>query len=122
MSKNSARILAEKKGRRAENWASIWLQFKGYRILERRYKTKSGEIDLIARRGKTVAIVEVKRRDTLIAAHESLNPRSLTRIENAADQFISSRPQYADCHIRFDAIFVLDGFRIKHIIDAWRAY
>jgi putative endonuclease len=122
MRKPTKKAQAEKRGRRAENWAALYLQLKGYRVLARRYKTKSGEIDLIARRGNVLAMVEVKQRATLAAAHESLHPASLRRIENAAAQFLNIRRSYENCDIRFDVIFVLPKLRIKHIMDAWRAY
>lgn len=122
MSKTGKRAKAERRGRRAEFWAALYLQLKGYRVLERRYKTKSGEIDLIVRRSNVVAMVEVKQRSTLEAAHESLYQASLKRIEHAAAQFLNSRRKYEDCDIRFDVVFVLPGLKIKHLIDAWRAY
>lgn len=55
----------EKAGRRAETLAVWYLRAKGYSIVERRYKTKTGEIDIIA-------IVEVKQRATQEAAEASL--------------------------------------------------
>ena len=122
MRKPTKKVQAEKRGRRAEAWAALYLQIKGYRILARRYKTKSGEIDLIVRRGNVLAMVEVKQRTNLAAAHESLHPASLRRIENAAAQFLNTQRTYENCDVRFDVIFVLPGLRIKHIPDAWRTY
>jgi len=119
---SNKRINAEKRGRRAETMAAILLTLKGYKILQRRYKTKLGEIDIIAKRGNVLAMVEVKQRSDLISAHESLQPQSLQRIERAADQFVNSKPKLRDCDVRFDAVFVLPGLRIKHIMDAWRPY
>ncbi|MFP3339830.1 YraN family protein, partial [Micrococcus sp. SIMBA_131] len=63
-----ARQKAYRLGHRGEWLAAIALRLKGYRILARRYRTKLGEIDLIARRGDLVAIVEVKARPTVEAA------------------------------------------------------
>jgi putative endonuclease len=116
------RSAAEKRGRRAETIAALWLQFKGYRILERRYKTKLGEIDLIARRGKILAIVEVKQRKDLVSAYESLHPQALKRIERAAARFLNDRSALHTCDVRYDALFVLPGLRVKHLKDAWRSY
>lgn len=53
---------AERRGRRAEKIAAWFLRAKGYAVLARRYKTPVGEIDLVARRGRTLAFVEVKAR------------------------------------------------------------
>ena len=66
------RRLAERRGRRAETLAAWYLRLKGYRILARRYRTPVGEIDLIVRRGRLVAFVEVKRRPTEAEAAEAV--------------------------------------------------
>ena len=62
------RLKAYRRGNRGEWLAALMLMAKGFRIVARRYRTKLGEIDLIARRGDLVLIVEVKARPTLIAA------------------------------------------------------
>jgi putative endonuclease len=59
---------AERGGRRAESLAAWWLRLKGWRILARRVRTPVGEIDLVARRGRTIAFVEVKARATAVQA------------------------------------------------------
>ena len=61
-------------GRRAEWLAILWLTAKGYRLLERRYGGKGGEIDLVMRRGRTVAFVEVKARGSLDAEMLAITP------------------------------------------------
>lgn len=119
---NKARQQAEARGRRAELWAEILFRLKGYQILERRYKTKLGEIDLIARRRDMLIFVEVKRRIDLEAAHASLHPTNLHRIENTASLYQSRYEKYYDFSMRFDAVFVLPKFRIVHLKDAWRTY
>ena len=58
------RRLAEKRGRAAETVAAWWLRLRGWRILARRVRTPVGEVDLIARRRRTLAFVEVKARAT----------------------------------------------------------
>ena len=122
MSKPNSRAVAEARGRRAEQVAALFLQLKGYRIIARRFKTKTGEIDLIARRKNVLAMVEVKQRQSREAAEASIHPASLKRIESAAAQFLNSRRQYDACDVRFDVIFVLPRFKITHITDAWRTY
>ncbi|WP_144864745.1 YraN family protein, partial [Mesorhizobium sp. J18] len=62
---------AYRKGHRGEWLAALALMVKGYRIVARRYRTKLGEIDLIARRGDLIVIVEVKVRPTLASAMEA---------------------------------------------------
>ena len=67
---------------------------KGFRIVARRYRTKLGEIDLIARRGDLVLIVEVKARKTLIEAMEAIARESERRIEGAADLWLTRQTDY----------------------------
>mgnify|MGYP001481620910 CR=1 FL=1 len=62
--------LARRSGRRAEAWAALWLMAKGYRILGFRLRTRLGEIDLLAQKGRALAVVEVKQRATVEAALE----------------------------------------------------
>ncbi len=104
----------------AEATAAWFLRFKGYRILARRWRTPVGEIDLIARKGRLVVFVEVKRRALRGAALEALTPRQMHRIERAAFAFLQRNAALADCDLRFDLVVVAPGGRPHHIIDAWR--
>lgn len=99
----------------AEFFAAIYLTFKGYRILARRYKTHSGEIDLIAVRGSVVAFVEVKARLTFAAAEFSISPRQSKRIRRAAERWMSRSPRYRDFEQRFDALYILPGRLPAHL-------
>ena len=72
----------------ANGWPRLALMAKGFRIVARRYRTKLGEIDLIARRGDLVLIVEVKARTTLVEAMEAIAHESERRIEGAADLWL----------------------------------
>lgn len=108
------------RGRRAETLAAWWLRLKGYRILARDLRTPVGEIDIIARRGGVLAIVEVKARDNLAAAADSLRPRQQGRIERAAGAFLASRPALARLQPRFDVILMAPGRLPRHLPDAWR--
>lgn len=56
------RLQALARGHAAERIAVLSLRLKGYRILARRFKTKVGEVDIIARRGCCIAFIEVKQR------------------------------------------------------------
>lgn len=113
---------AEQRGRRAEIFAAWLLRFKGYTILEERQKTPHGEIDLIVLKGNILAIVEVKQRPTLTLAQEALHNADLSRIEEAAYYYQAKHTKWENKSIRFDAVFVMQGLRIKHVKDAWRGY
>lgn len=99
----------------AEFFAAIFLTLKGYRILARRYKTHSGEIDLIAVRGGTVAFIEVKARRTFAAAEFSISPRQSKRIRRAAERWMSRSPRYQKFEQRFDALYILPGRFPAHL-------
>ncbi|MGB0906235.1 MAG: YraN family protein [Maricaulaceae bacterium] len=124
MQNKQSRRRFERHGRWAEWFAVLYLKLKGYRILELRYKTKLGEIDIIARKGDLLAIVEVKQRSTLAAAHESLTWQAQQRISNAVDVYLSRCQDAQSLGIRFDAIFIVGAqfwrWRVHHIIDVWR--
>lgn len=98
---------ALRRGSRGEWLASLALMLKGYRIVERRYRTKLGEIDLIARRGDLVLIVEVKVRSTLVQAMEAIGRMSERRIAAAADLWLMRQPDHARLSLRFDMVAVL---------------
>lgn len=109
------------KGLGAEDTAAEFLLKAGYNIIARRYKTKFGEIDLIAQRGTTLCFVEVKIRQTESEALESVTPRSQKRIELSALHFIATHESYANCDMRFDVIAITKPFKILHLDNAWEA-
>jgi len=109
----------EKLGRRAERIAAIYLQAKGYKILERRFKTRQGEIDIIALKHDILVFVEVKARADLTKARDSISYHAQQRIMRAASSFVGRKTEYQKMGQRFDAIFLLGGFRIKHEPDFW---
>jgi len=115
---------AERAGRYAENWVALCLILTGHRILARRYKTRSGEIDLIARRGKTVMFVEVKQRAKAKHAIEPVTARSEERIIRAAEIFMSRHPAYVDkgYALRYDMAIVTGRGRIAYHADAFRGW
>lgn len=79
------RARREAQGRRGEVWASWYLRLTGWRILAHRLKTPRGEIDLIARRGRTVIFVEVKWRAAAALLDEAVDPWRLRRVAAAAE-------------------------------------
>lgn len=112
------RVRAETFGRGAEWLAAAWLRLKGWRIVARRLRTPAGEIDLIARRGRLLAFIEVKARAA--GGADVLTNRQRARIGRAAEAFAATRPDLAALDWRFDLILVAGGWRLRHLADAWR--
>ena len=104
-------------GLSAERVAAWWLQAKGYHILARRLKTPGGEIDILARRGKTLAIVEVKQRITHAAAAGAILSRQQQRLERAARFVLAARPELVNHFIRFDAMLVNRWGWPRHVVN-----
>ena len=77
-------------GRRGEVVAALWLIAKGYRILGFRLKTPQGEIDLLAKKGDVLAVVEVKLRASIEAALEAVTWRQRQRLRRAGEALASS--------------------------------
>jgi len=102
-----ARFRNYRRGHRGEWLAALALLAKGYRIVARRYRTPLGEIDLIARRGDLVLMVEVKVRPTLIEAMDAVGAMSARRIEGAADLWLARQRDFARLSVRFDLVAVL---------------
>ena len=113
------RQAAERRGHKGEALAALWLQLKGWRILARRLRTPVGEIDLVARRGCTVAFVEVKARATVADADLSLDRRRLRRVAAAADAVLARYARPGDLS-RIDAIFIVPRRWPRHVADVWQ--
>ena len=114
-----SRQAAERHGRRAELVASLFLRLKGYRILARRFRTPVGEIDLIARRSRTIAFIEVKARATGDAGLEAVAARTRKRIARAAGFWLAAHPRAEGSTLRFDVIVVLPRRLPLHLRGAF---
>lgn len=114
------RRAAEKRGRRAEQIAEVWLVLKGYRILARRIRLRTGEIDLIARRGSVLAFVEVKQRRSLSQTQNAVSPRAWRRIAATAEAWAGRRPRLSGLDWRYDLIAIVKWQRPYHFRDYWR--
>ena len=112
------RAAAERGGRRAENKAALWLQLKGWKILGRRVRTPVGEVDLVARRGKVVAFVEVKGRATSRETDFALDEYRLRRVAAAAEA-LAPRYVRAGDDIRIDAMFIVPRRLPRHLSNVW---
>lgn len=119
---SNKRVAAYRRGHLGEAIAALWLQFKFYRIRDRRYKTPLGEIDLVAQKGRTIAFVEVKQRaDT---ADDMLTYAAINRdrIARAAQLWLQRHPEEAGRELRFDVIFLAPGRWPRHLINAFSAF
>ena len=111
-------------GDKGERAASLFLRLKGYKILEKNYRRAHGEVDIIAKRGKLVAFVEVKTRTSndYGTPSEAVIYAKKQRLISAANCYAANCP---DSDFRFDIIEVfanINGKRIKrinHIKDAF---
>src|SRR5690606_3621380 len=112
---------AERHGRRSEAIAAWYLRLKFYRILARDFRCPVGEIDLLAQRGRTLAVVEVKARADESSAAEAITQRQRRRIVAALGWYLQRRPDLADARIRFDAILVTRGRFPQHLPGSWDA-
>lgn len=122
---SDARLAAEARGRIAERRALWLLRLKGYRILAHRFRpVKSvglGEIDIVVRRGRMLAFVEVKARAAEADALFAIQPMQQQRILRSAAHFVKRQPIYKDWPMRFDAVVLEAGrFWPRHVADAWR--
>ena len=95
---------AFRSGHAAEWVAAVLLMAKGYQILGFRLKDRAGEIDLLARRGRFLAVVEVKRRATLEAARLALKPAQYDRLVAAGQAIRRKRPALQSLDLRIDMV------------------
>lgn len=91
-------------GHAAEWVAAFWLMLRGYRILGFRLKSRAGEIDLLACRGRVLAVVEVKRRATMQAARLALKPAQFDRLVAAGEAIRRNRPALQCLDLRIDMV------------------
>ena len=109
---------AEARGRRAETIAAWWLRLHGWSILAKRARVAGGEVDLVARRGHTLAFIEVKQRATDEAADWSLDAYRLRRVAAAAEQLALRYARPGDL-IRIDVVYLVPGRLPRHLPDVW---
>lgn len=102
-------------GARAEWLAAAFLALKGYRLVARRHGGKGGEIDLIVRRGRTVAFVEVKARGRIEAARETIGPAKIAFIRRRVSLWRAENPWSQGWTLRADAIFMAPWHWPEHV-------
>ncbi len=107
-----------KSGIDAEAKCREYLEGKKFTVLASRYKTRHGEIDIIARTKDLLVFVEVKKRKKLY--DDPVTPVQKSRIIDAATQYIAEHPEISLLDMRFDCILINPEQEINHIEDAWR--
>ena len=110
-------------GAREEALALRHLQAQGLQLVERNWRCKGGELDLIMREAQTLVIVEVRKRanPNFASAAESVDARKQSRIVHAAQMFLSERRDLADSEVRFDVVALDGADRIDWIRAAFDA-
>ncbi|HTZ51365.1 MAG TPA: YraN family protein [Spirochaetia bacterium] len=119
---SGARISTTERGARGEARAAAYLQGQGWTVLARNFRTRRGEIDLVAQRGDELAFVEVKSWRSIPREDlgRSIDSRKRARIARAAQEFLARRRDLAGAHVRFDVVFLGSGENgLVHIPEAF---
>ena len=100
----------QESGRRAEELATAFLHAQGFEILERNYRRRLGELDIVARRAGMLVIAEVRTRSGTAygGAAASVDRRKQQRITRAAAALLQRRAELARLPVRFDVIVVVE--------------
>lgn len=114
-----ARAQREADGRRGERLAALYLQVTGWHILARRARTPRGEVDLIARRGRVVAFVEVKWRSRRAGLDDAIDGWRLRRVAAAAEA-LAARYARAGDELRIDVILIAPWAWPRRVTNAWQ--
>ena len=86
--------------------------------MKQRARVPGGEVDLVARRGRTLAFVEVKQRNSVDAAAWSLDEYRLRRVAVAAERLAPRYARQGD-DIRIDALFIVPRRLPRHLANVW---
>lgn len=114
-----SRAEAERRGRRGESLAALWLRVQGWRVLAKRQRVGAGEVDLVVRRGRMVAFVEVKWRATAAELAFAIDERRLQRVARAAEVLAPKFVGDGD-DMRIDVILLTPGRWPRRIANAWQ--
>jgi len=116
--KSPSRLAAEKRGRQGERIAAWWLRLKGWSILDKRVRTRAGEIDLIARRGALVVFVEVKARGSEAELELAIDERRLARVAAAAESVAHKYMKPGD-DMQIDVILLAPKRPPRHLSNVY---
>ena len=110
-------------GKNGEERAASYLESKGFSIIERNWRTKGGEIDIIAFKNDILVFVEVKTlpNGTLDMIQRELNNQKRQRILKTSKRFLLNHRQYSNSYVRYDVIVIdMPGYEpVYHIENAF---
>ena len=113
----------KERGNRGEEKAASYLISKGFSIIERNWRTKGGEIDIIAYKNDILVFVEVKTlpNGTMDMIQRELNYQKRQRIIKTSKRFLLNHRQYSNSYVRYDVIVIdMPGFEeVYHIENAF---
>ena len=109
-------------GKKGEQLAIDYLAKKGYKILEKNWRFQKAEIDIIAQKDETLAVVEVKTRSSIDFGNpqDFVNPKKIKLLVMAIDEYVISND--LDVNVRFDIIAIVHekkNFKLEHLVDAF---
>lgn len=110
---------AEARGRRGEMLAAWWLRLHGWRIIAQRQRIAVGEVDLIARRGGTLAFIEVKWRAKAADLDSAIDAWRLRRVAAAA-AMLAPRLARPTENVRVDVMLLAPWRRPRHLTNVWQ--
>lgn len=110
---------AWKWGALTEDLTALAYRLMGYRILARRFKTSVGELDIVARRRRTLVFVEVKFRTDRAAWADAIPEPQRSRISSAAQAFVATNPHYLFDDQRIDVVLIAAGTLPRRVKNAW---
>lgn len=118
MDAKAARLSAHVLGDRGEDAVARWYHRAGYTIVDRNWRCREGEIDVIARKGSTIVFCEVKSRASATFADPALavNYRKQAKVRTAAIRWLETQAWHD--HLRFDVAVVVSG-KITMLEDAF---
>ena len=107
-------------GSHYETKVAAFLETKGFQILEKNYRCRSGEIDLIARDGRYLVFIEVKFRSNTHAGYalEAISPRKAAQVRRVAEFYLYEKRYPEETPVRFDAAGI-DGTEITYVKHAF---
>lgn len=109
-------------GRKGEELAVEYLRLKEYEILELNYRFQKAEVDIIAKRGNTLIVAEVKTRSTPEFGNpqDFVKPKQIQQLVKAINHYVEEKE--LDVDVRFDIIAIIKnklGTKVEHIQDAF---